>query len=132
MAPFAQTPDPEAFLPLGLSVSAGGSITGEPLIAGRYELPWEVRDAGGNVLRTTLNLGVYGPESALPPVAVRIKRDACRLTAEWVPLPENVQVMFFGGEGDVPLEIEVTHLDSGERVRGIYPAPGPCPSDPQP
>jgi hypothetical protein len=136
VAPFAQMPAPEAFLPLGLSVSPDGTITGDPLIPGRYELPWEVRDAGGNVLRTSLTLGVYGPESALPPVAVRFKRDACRLTAEWTPLPENIQVMLFGGEGDVPLEIEITHLDTSERVRAVYPTPNsdqsPCPSDPQP
>ena len=136
VAPFIQTPAPEAFLPLGLTVSPDGAITGEPLIPGRYELPWEVRDAGGNVLRTSLNLGVYGPESALPPVAVRLKRAACRLTADWLPLPENIQVMLIGGEGDVPLEIEVTHLDTSERVRAVYPAPNsvqsPCPSDPQP
>jgi len=122
VAPFALRAPEEAFIPLGLTLSADGVLSGEALIPGRYEVPIELKDAGANTLRTTLNVTVYGAETSLPPVAVRLKRDGCRLTAEWPELPEQITVELFGGEGGKPLEVVVSHRDTGDRVRAVYAA----------
>ncbi|MBI4891699.1 MAG: hypothetical protein HY821_13830 [Acidobacteria bacterium] len=127
VAPFTVTPGDEAFLPLGLTLQ-DGTLSGEAAIAGRFEIPVAVRDAGQNLLKTTVGVIVYGPDSALPPLAVRLRRDGCRVTAEWTPVSDEFEVRAYGGEGETPLEIEVTHRQSGERATGRYPAPGPCPS----
>ncbi len=132
VAPFTVKAGAGAFVPLGTVMTEDGVLMGEPRIAGRYELPLEVTDAGGNTLKTTVDVTVYGAETTLPPVAVRMTREGCKLTAEWTAVPEGIEVRVFGGEGDAPLEIEVTNLESGERVLGWYPAPGPCEASPEP
>lgn len=120
VAPFTVKAGEPAFLPLGLGMSGDGVLTGEPKIAGRYEVPLEVTDAGGNSLKTTVDVTVYGAETTLPPVAVRLKREGDRVTVEWTPVPEGVEVRVFGGEEDRPIEVEVTDSASGERVVGVY------------
>lgn len=126
VGPFTVRPGEGAYLPLGMTMGDDGVLRGAPRIAGRYEIPVAVADAGANTLQTTVELTVYGVETSLPPVAVRMKREACKVTAEWTPVPEGVEVRLFGGEGGAPLEIEVTRAETGERVLGWYPAPGPC------
>jgi hypothetical protein len=131
VAPFTVKAAEEAFLPLGLTLTDEGVLRGEAKIAGRYEVPVEITDAGGNTLKTTLEVTVYGAETTLPPVGVRLRREGCKVAAEWTALPEGIEVKAFGGEGDVPLEIEVTNAETGERVTGVYAAPGPCEAQPE-
>jgi hypothetical protein len=125
VSPVEVKPGEAAFLPLGLTMS-GGVVSGEAAIPGWYEVPVEVRDAGANVLRTTVEVVVSGPETGLPALGVRLKNDGCRLTAEWTPVADEIQVRAYGGEGGAPLEVEVSHTQTGERAVGRYPAPGPC------
>lgn len=129
--PFTVKAAEVAFLPLGLTLPGDGVLRGEAKIAGRYELPVEVTDAGGNTLKTTVELTVYGAETTLPPVGVKLRREGCKVVAEWTAVPEGIEVKAFGGEGDVPLEIEVTNAETGERVTGVYAAPGPCQAPPE-
>ncbi len=130
-APFSVSAGDEAFLPLGLTLF-DGVLSGEAAIAGRYEIPVAVTDAGQNLLKTTLGVVVYGPDSSLPPLSVRLRRDGCQWAVEWTPVPhaisDEIELRTYGGEGETPLEIEVTHRQTGERATGRYPAPGPCPS----
>jgi hypothetical protein len=127
VAPFTVKVPAAAYLPLGLTMSADGVLAGVAPIPGRYEVPLELTDAGGNTLRTTVDVTVYGAETTLPPVGVRLTRDACRVTAEWTPVPQGTEVRAFGGEADVPLEVEVTNRESGERVTAVYSWPA-CPA----
>jgi hypothetical protein len=132
VAPFTVKVPPAAYLPLGLTMSEDGVLAGVAPIPGRYEVPLELTDAGGNTLRTTVDVTVYGAETTLLPVGVRLTRDACRVTAEWTPVPEGTEVRVFGGEADVPLEVEVTNRESGERVTAVYSWPACSSSGPQP
>lgn len=129
VAPF--TVQAAGFLPLGLVWREDGTLAGEARIAGRYEVALEAADAGGNVLKTTADVTVYGAETALPAVGVRLKREGCQVTAEWTPVPEGIEVRTFGGAGDMALEVEVTSRESGERAVGWYAAPAGCGSGPQ-
>lgn len=139
-APFRYQVAACAFLPLGVTAGADGVFRGSILIPGTYEVPVEVRDAGDNLLRTTVTFSTYGEESVLPPVAVRIRRGESEATVELPPLPEGVTIEVAWGDGaretlsgeplthtyeagaERAIEITVTHTETGQQVRALYPA----------
>ncbi|MBI5282205.1 MAG: hypothetical protein HY858_11030 [Candidatus Solibacter usitatus] len=128
--PYRVSAAPEAYLPLGLTMGEDGVLRGAPVIPGSYEIPVQVADSGGNTLRTTLTVSVYGVESTLPPVAVRFRVEGCKTVVEWTPVPEGILVEWAGSD---EVEVVVTHGESGERARAVYVVkPPPCGSDAQP
>ncbi|MBI5083907.1 MAG: putative Ig domain-containing protein [Acidobacteria bacterium] len=125
--PYKVSAAPDAYLPLGLTMGEDGVLRGTPVISGSYEIPVQVADSGGNSLRTMVTLAVYGVESALPPVAVRIRPDGCNIVVEWTPLQEGFTVEWSGSED---LVVVVTDRESGEQVKAVYVVKRPpCSSD---
>lgn len=138
-APFRYQLAASAFLPLGVVVTAEGTLRGTVVIPGTYEVPIEVRDAGDNLLQTTLTLSTYGEESVLPPIALRISRGQLDATVELPPLPEGVSIEVAWGDGardtfaadplthtyesgaERTIEVTVTHNETGQQVRAVYP-----------
>jgi hypothetical protein len=138
-APFRYELAAGAFLPLGITVTAEGTFRGTVLIPGTYEVPIEVRDAGENLLRTTLTLSTYGEESVLPAIALRIGRTETEAMVELPPLPEGVSIEIAWGDGareiygaeallhtyeagaERTIEVTVTHNETGQQVRAVYP-----------
>lgn len=98
-APFRYKLAETAFLPLGLRVTEGGRIAGVAAVAGRYEVPLEVRDAGDNQLKTTLTVAVYGEDTGLPALGVRVAQDAGGGQVELPALPDTLAVTVRWGDG---------------------------------
>ncbi|MEW6320624.1 MAG: putative Ig domain-containing protein [Acidobacteriota bacterium] len=64
---YTWTVDPDSTLPPGLSLAAGGLLSGVPTSAGQFWFNLHVRDAVGSGRTFFFNLAIY-PSGALPPV----------------------------------------------------------------
>lgn len=87
------------FPPLGCELGTDGAFSGQSVLAGEYAIPVEVRDAGGLTLRTTVNLSVYGAETSVPPLPLRLTRDGLTAKVEVPALAEGVSVAINWGDG---------------------------------
>lgn len=89
----------EAFLPLGMTLSGAGVISGRAALPGRYEVPVEVRDEADRVLRTVVTVAVYGRETALPQLAARVQAEGVEALVAIEKLPEAALMDIDWGDG---------------------------------
>ena len=124
--------------PLGCELGVDGAFRGTPVIAGEYLIPVEVIDAGGLVLRTTVDLSIYGEETSVPALPLRLSSGGMSATVQVPALPSGVQVQVHWGDGasdtladvaathtyeqpgEMTLQAVVTNQDSGEQASAQY------------